>query len=92
MTLSVDTRHQLGGIAYFLNANHEITKGVIKRIDSHIIAYKDNYTEVLKTYEIVKYDISVADDYIVTVDEDNLYSTPDEILAMFNDQVQELIN
>lgn len=89
MILTVETRFNIGDPVYFLNVNHEITRGVVTKIDSDTVVYRDSYTGVQKQCVLTKYDVTYStgcsDGYL----EESLYSTPDEILAMFNDQIEQ---
>ena len=88
MTLNTKTRFDIGETVYFLNFNHEINKGTVTRISSETIVYKDTYTGAKSCYTSVRYDVH-TDDYVSdNYSEDNLYSTPEEIVSMLNDQIE----
>lgn len=89
MTLSTKTRFNIGETVYFLNFNHEINKGTVMRIDSETVVYKDKYTGVESCYTTVRYDVHSGECCEDRYTEDDLYSTPDEIVAMFNDQIEQ---
>lgn len=90
MTLTSNTRFNLGDPVYFLNVNHEITKGFVTRIDCNTIVYKDSYTGEQKSYNVIKYDVVTNGEYTSDIYvEECLYSTPEEIIAMFNDQIEQ---
>lgn len=90
MTLTAETRFNIGDPVYFLNFNHEITKGFVTRIDSNVVVYKDNYTGAVSQYTTIRYDVVTNTEYIdESHTEDTLYGSPDEILAMFNDQIEQ---
>lgn len=89
MTLKTETRFNIGEPVYFLNVNHEICKGIVSRIDSDTVVYSNTYTKENKTYTTIRYDIHTDDYNTDSYTEDTLYSTPDEIVAMFNDQIQQ---
>ena len=87
MTLNSESRFEIGQTVYFLNFNHEINVGTVSRISSETVVYKNSYTGEKSVYTTIRYDVhtgDVTDNY----SEDNLYSTPDEIVAMFNDQIE----
>ena len=90
MTLTAETRFNIGDTVYFLNFNHEITKGIVTRIDSNVVVYKDTYTGAISQYTTIRYDVVTNTEYTDEPHtEDTLYSSPDEILAMFNDQIEQ---
>lgn len=90
MTLTAETRFNIGDTVYFLNFNHEITKGIVTRIDSNVVVYRDTYTNAMTEYTTVRYDVVTSGEYTdESHTEDTLYSSPDEILAMFNDQIEQ---
>lgn len=90
MTLTAETRFNVGDTVYFLNFNHEITKGIVTRIDSNAVVYRDTYTDAMTEYTIVRYDVITSGEYTnESHTEDTLYGSPDEILAMFNDQIEQ---
>ena len=88
MEITVNTRYDIGDTVYFLNETHDITKGCVNRIITTTRIYKDSYTGQQKDFAVTEYDVSTTrlDDHQYT--EDELYSTPDEIVAMFNDQIE----
>lgn len=88
MTLTTETRFNIGDTGYFLNNDHEITKGVIEKIDTRFIVYTNSYTDLRDKFVNVEYTLTVGGLESYECSEDNLYSTPDEILAMFNDQLE----
>ena len=92
MTLTTKTRFNIGETVYFLNFDHKICVGTVKRIDSDTVVYTDKYTGKQSCYTTVRYDVHIDGKEDYTDDsyaEENLYSTPDEIVAMFNDQIQQ---
>ena len=90
MKLAAETRFDIGDTAFFLNINHEITAGIITRINCESIVYRDKLTGEHRTYTVIRYDLSTDSELVDNSQiEEDLYSTPDEILAMFNDQVQQ---
>lgn len=79
----------MGDTVYFLNFNHEIVKGTVSKIDATTVVYKDSYTGEQKSYSNIQYCIHTNYPDNQRCDENNLYSTPEEIVAMFNDQIEQ---
>ena len=88
MTLKTETRFNIGDPVYFLNTGHEITKGTVIRIDARVIAYNSSYTGKQEDFARVEYEVSTTRFYNETYSEEDLYSTPDEIVAVLNDQIE----
>lgn len=90
MTLTIETRFNIGDTGYFLDGNHDITKGVVKEIKCTYDVYKHWYEDSRKSYTKIKYLLRVADiedsSYIL---EDHLFKDPNEIIAVLNDQIEQ---
>lgn len=89
MTLTTETRFNIGDTAYFLDEEHDITKGIVREINCTFDIYKDWYDDLQKSCIRIKYILRVEDvqdsKYIF---EDHLFKDPNEIIAVLNDQIE----
>lgn len=89
MILTTETRFNIGDTGYFLDENHDITKGIVKAIECTFNIYKDWYEDLQKSCIRTKYILRVEDvqdsQYIF---EDKLFKDPNEIIAVLNDQIE----
>jgi hypothetical protein len=89
MTLTAETRFNIGDPAYFLDENHEITKGIVREIECKFDIYKNWYEDSQKSCIRIKYALRIEDiqdsQYIF---EDHLFKDPNEIIAVLNDQIE----
>ena len=89
MTLTTETKFNIGDTAYFLDVNHDITKGVVTKIENKIIVHKDWYTEQKSTFILTEYILKIADiQDSARIPEEKLFNNPEDIVAVLNEQIK----
>lgn len=89
MKFTVDTRFNIGDTGYFLDDNHDITKGIVREIECIFDVYKNWYEDPQKSCTRIKYILRVEgikDSECIF--EDHLFKDPNEIIAVLNDQIE----
>lgn len=90
MTLTVNTEFNIGDTGYFLNEDHEITKGIVREVKCTFDTYKSWYDDLEKSCTRIEYILRIEDIQDSTViTEDHLFKNPHEIIAVLNDQIEQ---
>lgn len=91
MTLTAKTRFNIGDTAYFLNAGQliAIVKCVITKIECKIVNYKSPTTGKCDNYISINYHVNTGNSNDIECNENELYTSPHEILSTVSDQVEQ---
>lgn len=90
MILTIETRFDVGDTAYFLDINHDITKGVVREVKVEHDVYKSVYDDLQRSFTGIKYVLRVNGlQDSETVFEEHLFKDPNEIVAVLNDQIEQ---
>ena len=89
MTLTTETKFNIGDPVYFIDViEGRIGKGVITKINVKIVRYRDKYTDALKDYVDIEYDLYSNYPDVQHFNEERLFSSPEEIMAGFQQQIR----
>ena len=90
MTLTTETKYNIGDPVYFIDVmDGRIAKGVITKINIKTVCYKDKYTDELKDYVDIEYDLYSNYPEFQHFNEERLFSSPEEIMAGFQQQIKD---
>lgn len=90
MTLTTETKYNIGDTAYFIDVmDGRIGKGVITKINVKTVRYRDKYTDALKDYVDVEYELYSNYPDVQHFNEERLFSSPEEIMAGFQQQIKD---
>lgn len=90
MTLTTETKYNIGDTAYFIDVmDGRIGKGVITKINVKTVCYRDKYTDELKDYVDIEYDLYSNYPDVQHFNEERLFSSPEEIMARFQQQIKD---
>ena len=90
MTLTTETRYNIGDTVYFIDVmDGRIGKGIITKINVKTVCYKDKYTDELKDYIDIEYDLYSNYPDVQHFNEERLFNSPEEIMAEFQQQIKD---
>ena len=90
MTLTTETKFNIGDPVYFIDViEGRIGKGIITKINVKTVCYKDKYTDELKNYVDIEYDLYSNYPDVQHFNEGRLFSSPEEIVAGFQQQIKD---
>jgi hypothetical protein len=90
MTLTTETKFNIGDPVYFIDViEGRIGKGVITKVNVKIVRYRDKYTDELKDYVDIEYDLYSNYPDVQHFNEERLFSSPEEIMAGFQQQIKD---
>lgn len=90
MTLTTETKFNIGDTVYFIDVmDGRIGKGAVTKINVKTVCYRDKYTDELKDYIDIEYDLYSDYPDVQHFNEERLFSTPEEIMAGFQQQIKD---
>ena len=90
MTLNILTKYNIGDTAYFIDVmDGRIGKGVITKINIKTVHYRDKYTDTLKEYVDIEYELYSDYPDVQHFNEERLFNSPEEIIDNLRNQVKQ---
>ena len=90
MTLTTKTKYNIGDVVCFIDVmDGRIGKGIIIKINVNTVRYRDKYTDEIKDYVDIEYDLYSNYPEVQHFNEERLFSSPEEIMAGFQQQIKD---
>ena len=90
MILTTETKYNIGDTAYFIDVmDGRIGKGVITKINVKTVRYRDKYSDEIKDYIDIEYDLYSNYPDVQHFNEERLFNSPEEIMAGFQQQIKD---